>query len=272
MQRSMLIWAFENWKLNWTNILETLHLLRNMNNTYEWNWKCYSDIQVVAYPSSNENCCWNLLALLFVLRIFPNHIAMSYYWKYRQKNRNKYLQWSWLPGERSLIQDGGWCFNGGGGLWVPNTARLWSGSLQGKVKSPSSSTSGGDSPVEMGPPTPISSGQVGEASAADECASSASSPHVVGTHHLPQEKPQRPFSLKVWMSVAHTTAIEKFNVQCWSKLSQYFYFTQSINSAFMWILIKFKNLQYYVILKSTKQNKEMFFNFDKGECPWMDSI
>ncbi|XP_011501000.1 PREDICTED: patronin isoform X3 [Ceratosolen solmsi marchali] len=63
---------------------------------------------------------------------------------------------------------------------------------KGKVKSPSSSTSGGDSPVELGPPTPINSEQAGEVSIADECSPSS----IVDTHQLPQEKPQRPFSLK----------------------------------------------------------------------------
>lgn len=80
-------------------------------------------------------------------------------------------------------------------LWVLNMARLWLGSLQGKVKSPSSSTSGGDSPVEAGTLTPLSTTQIGESSIIDECSSSAASSV---SHQLPQDKPQRPFSLKVW--------------------------------------------------------------------------
>ncbi|KAK0179121.1 hypothetical protein PV327_007941 [Microctonus hyperodae] len=60
---------------------------------------------------------------------------------------------------------------------------------KGKVKSPSSSTSGGDSPVEHGPPTPLSSGSAGDTPT-----------NVSETSSMPQqnaqEKPQRPFSLK----------------------------------------------------------------------------
>ncbi|XP_071566318.1 patronin isoform X9 [Temnothorax nylanderi] len=61
---------------------------------------------------------------------------------------------------------------------------------KGKVKSPSSSTSGGDSPAEtVGPPTPVTSGSSG---ATPTSVSEASS---VPQQPL-QEKPQRPFSLK----------------------------------------------------------------------------
>ncbi|XP_076668125.1 calmodulin-regulated spectrin-associated protein patronin isoform X13 [Andrena cerasifolii] len=60
---------------------------------------------------------------------------------------------------------------------------------KGKVKSPSSSTSGGDSPAEIGPPTPVTSGSSGETPTS-----------VSETTPVPQqpsqEKPQRPFSLK----------------------------------------------------------------------------
>ncbi|XP_011869489.1 PREDICTED: patronin isoform X4 [Vollenhovia emeryi] len=61
---------------------------------------------------------------------------------------------------------------------------------KGKVKSPSSSTSGGDSPAEtVGPPTPVTSGSSG-----------ATPTSVSETSSVPQqplqEKPQRPFSLK----------------------------------------------------------------------------
>jgi hypothetical protein len=82
-----------------------------------------------------------------------------------------------------------WWF--GGGLWVLNKAR-WLGWLQGKVKSPSSSTSGGDSPAEtIGPPTPVTSGSSGETpTSVSEASSLPQQPS--------QEKPQRPFSLKVW--------------------------------------------------------------------------
>nr|XP_012147102.1 PREDICTED: patronin isoform X13 [Megachile rotundata] len=61
--------------------------------------------------------------------------------------------------------------------------------LVGKVKSPSSSTSGGDSPAEIGPPTPVTSGSSGETP------TSVSETTLV-TQQPPQEKPQRPFSLK----------------------------------------------------------------------------
>ncbi|XP_070515234.1 patronin isoform X4 [Cardiocondyla obscurior] len=62
--------------------------------------------------------------------------------------------------------------------------------LMGKVKSPSSSTSGGDSPAEtIGPPSPVTSGSSG---ATPTSVSEASS---VPQQPL-QEKPQRPFSLK----------------------------------------------------------------------------
>ncbi|XP_026670652.1 patronin isoform X4 [Ceratina calcarata] len=61
--------------------------------------------------------------------------------------------------------------------------------LVGKVKSPSSSTSGGDSPAEIGPPTPVTSG-----SSADTPTSVPETTPV--TQQPPQEKPQRPFSLK----------------------------------------------------------------------------
>ncbi|XP_039307077.1 patronin isoform X3 [Solenopsis invicta] len=60
----------------------------------------------------------------------------------------------------------------------------------GKVKSPSSSTSGGDSPAETGgPPTPVTSGSSG----ATPTSVSEASPV---TQQPLQEKPQRPFSLK----------------------------------------------------------------------------
>ncbi|XP_024227360.1 patronin isoform X18 [Bombus impatiens] len=61
--------------------------------------------------------------------------------------------------------------------------------LVGKVKSPSSSTSGGDSPAEIGPPTPVTSGSSGETP------TSVSETTPV-TQQPSQEKPQRPFSLK----------------------------------------------------------------------------
>ncbi|XP_076751753.1 calmodulin-regulated spectrin-associated protein patronin isoform X5 [Xylocopa sonorina] len=60
---------------------------------------------------------------------------------------------------------------------------------KGKVKSPSSSTSGGDSPAEIGPPTPVTSGSSGETPT-----SVSEAPPV--TQQPSQEKPQRPFSLK----------------------------------------------------------------------------
>ncbi|GAB1859586.1 LOW QUALITY PROTEIN: patronin [Camponotus japonicus] len=61
---------------------------------------------------------------------------------------------------------------------------------KGKVKSPSSSTSGGDSPAEtVGPPTPVTSGSSGATPTSVSEASSV-------PQQLPQEKPQRPFSLK----------------------------------------------------------------------------
>ncbi|XP_017797679.1 PREDICTED: patronin isoform X7 [Habropoda laboriosa] len=60
---------------------------------------------------------------------------------------------------------------------------------KGKVKSPSSSTSGGDSPAEIGPPTPVTSGSSGETP------TSVSETTPV-TQQPSQEKPQRPFSLK----------------------------------------------------------------------------
>ncbi|KZC04265.1 Short spindle protein 4 [Dufourea novaeangliae] len=60
---------------------------------------------------------------------------------------------------------------------------------KGKVKSPSSSTSGGDSPAEIGPPTPVTSGSSGETP------TSVSETTPV-TQQPFQEKPQRPFSLK----------------------------------------------------------------------------
>ncbi|XP_076178109.1 calmodulin-regulated spectrin-associated protein patronin isoform X15 [Ptiloglossa arizonensis] len=60
---------------------------------------------------------------------------------------------------------------------------------KGKVKSPSSSTSGGDSPAEIGPPTPVTSGSSGETP------SSVSETTPVPQQPF-QEKPQRPFSLK----------------------------------------------------------------------------
>ncbi|XP_011152201.1 patronin isoform X1 [Harpegnathos saltator] len=60
---------------------------------------------------------------------------------------------------------------------------------KGKVKSPSSSTSGGDSPAEIGPPTPVTSGSSGETPTSVSEASSV-------PQQPPQEKPQRPFSLK----------------------------------------------------------------------------
>ncbi|XP_067203926.1 patronin isoform X8 [Linepithema humile] len=62
--------------------------------------------------------------------------------------------------------------------------------LMGKVKSPSSSTSGGDSPAEtIGPPTPVTSGSSGATPTSVSEASSV-------PQQPPQEKPQRPFSLK----------------------------------------------------------------------------
>nr|XP_034195707.1 patronin isoform X17 [Osmia lignaria] len=61
--------------------------------------------------------------------------------------------------------------------------------LVGKVKSPSSSTSGGDSPAEIGPPTPVTSGSSGDTP------TSVSETTLV-TQQPSQEKPQRPFSLK----------------------------------------------------------------------------
>ncbi|XP_063990128.1 patronin isoform X6 [Diachasmimorpha longicaudata] len=57
---------------------------------------------------------------------------------------------------------------------------------KGKVKSPSSSASGGDSPVEHAPPTPMTPGSSGDTTACKE-----SSAH----QNIP-EKPQRPFTLK----------------------------------------------------------------------------
>ncbi|XP_006571724.1 patronin isoform X16 [Apis mellifera] len=60
---------------------------------------------------------------------------------------------------------------------------------KGKVKSPSSSTSGGDSPAEIGPPTSVTSGSSGETP------TSVSETTPV-TQQPSQEKPQRPFSLK----------------------------------------------------------------------------
>nr|XP_050865237.1 patronin isoform X14 [Vespula vulgaris] len=60
---------------------------------------------------------------------------------------------------------------------------------KGKVKSPSSSTSGGDSPEEIGPPTPVTSASSGE--------TPTSVSEAIPVPQQPsQEKPQRPFSLK----------------------------------------------------------------------------
>lgn len=65
------------------------------------------------------------------------------------------------------------------------------GLLQGKVKSPTSSTSGGESPMEAGTPNPVSSGPNEETSAGIAEGFSL-------TQQLPeQEKPQRPLTLKV---------------------------------------------------------------------------
>ncbi|XP_015607322.1 patronin isoform X4 [Cephus cinctus] len=61
---------------------------------------------------------------------------------------------------------------------------------KGKVKSPSSSTSGGDSPVDHTPPNPINSGSAGETP------TSIAETSLVVTQQTSQEKPQRPFSLK----------------------------------------------------------------------------
>ncbi|XP_014601145.1 PREDICTED: patronin isoform X5 [Polistes canadensis] len=61
---------------------------------------------------------------------------------------------------------------------------------KGKVKSPSSSTSGGDSPEEIGPPTPVTSASSGETP------TSVSEANPVPPQQPSQEKPQRPFSLK----------------------------------------------------------------------------
>ncbi|XP_051154754.1 patronin isoform X4 [Leptopilina boulardi] len=59
---------------------------------------------------------------------------------------------------------------------------------KGKVKSPASSTSGGDSPVDVGPPNPINSGSIGDSPInAESCSIS---------QQISQDKPQRPFSLK----------------------------------------------------------------------------
>ncbi|KAG5346370.1 PTRO protein, partial [Acromyrmex charruanus] len=70
------------------------------------------------------------------------------------------------------------------------TKARWLGWLQGKVKSPSSSTSGGDSPAEtVGPPTPVTSGSSGATPTSISEASSVPQQPL-------QEKPQRPFSLK----------------------------------------------------------------------------
>ncbi|KAK2582397.1 hypothetical protein KPH14_004717 [Odynerus spinipes] len=60
---------------------------------------------------------------------------------------------------------------------------------KGKVKSPSSSTSGGDSPGEIGPPTPVTSASSGETP-------TSVSEAIPVPQQPPQEKPQRPFSLK----------------------------------------------------------------------------
>ncbi|XP_043500835.1 patronin isoform X13 [Polistes fuscatus] len=62
--------------------------------------------------------------------------------------------------------------------------------MVGKVKSPSSSTSGGDSPEEIGPPTPVTSASSGETP------TSVSEANPVPPQQPSQEKPQRPFSLK----------------------------------------------------------------------------
>ena len=63
------------------------------------------------------------------------------------------------------------------------------GWLQGKVKSPSSA-SGRDSPVEVGPPNTLNSGSTGD-SPIDNAETSCA------PQQISQEKPQRPFSLKV---------------------------------------------------------------------------
>lgn len=96
------------------------------------------------------------------------------------------LSVTWTLELGKTLDYGVWWF--GGGLWL-NKAR-WLGWLQGKVKSPSSSTSGGDSPAEIGPPTPVNSGSSGETPTSVSEASSV-------PQQPPQEKPQRPFSLKV---------------------------------------------------------------------------
>ncbi|XP_023316368.1 patronin isoform X4 [Trichogramma pretiosum] len=60
-----------------------------------------------------------------------------------------------------------------------------------KIKSPSSSTSGGASPADVS--TPLSSG-TDQQNAVDECILSSTASSL--SSHLPFEKPQRPFSLK----------------------------------------------------------------------------
>ncbi|XP_044012455.1 patronin isoform X4 [Aphidius gifuensis] len=66
---------------------------------------------------------------------------------------------------------------------------------KGKVKSPSSSTSGGDSPVEHAPPTPMSSSGGGGGGGGVDKSSSINST-LTHPQQTVQDKPQRPFSLK----------------------------------------------------------------------------
>lgn len=91
--------------------------------------------------------------------------------------------------------------HGGGLLKYLNGAR-WLGWLQGKVKSPSSSASGGDSPGEHGPPIPISSASSGLTPSSVEDTPPVTQPNS-------QEKPQRPFTLKVCISAKQTSNEKK---------------------------------------------------------------
>lgn len=115
-----------------------------------------------------------------------------------------------------------WCTVVGGGLWVLNKAR-WLGWLQGKVKSPSSSTSGGDSPEEIGPPTPVTSASSGE--------TPTSVSEAIPVPQQPsQEKPQRPFSLKVRFYIKDFSPGRNLE----NVMQQYFFFKRLI-CAFVWL-------------------------------------
>lgn len=111
------------------------------------------------------------------------------------KRKKKYEHWNFWPRIEKK-----WCLVMCDVVeaFVPNKAH-WLGWLQGKVKSPSSSTSGGDSPVESIPPSPITHGTIG----------TGNETHLV-PQHISQDKPQRPFSLKVMLPLPCRLAFVQF--------------------------------------------------------------